>query len=87
MDTRIIQLDTLLVGTHNVHSSSAVRQLASRANLTLFTYTPSNDKLYPTDYNHDLCLISGHSLPDVVSTCYSYIHNANKAVKSAAYVI
>ncbi|CAG8939211.1 unnamed protein product [Penicillium salamii] len=29
--------------------------------------TPSNDKPFPAGYNHDLCLISGRSLPDVVS--------------------
>ncbi|KAJ5394289.1 uncharacterized protein N7487_011930 [Penicillium crustosum] len=29
--------------------------------------TPSNVKQYPAGYNHDLCLISGPSLPDVVS--------------------
>lgn len=29
--------------------------------------TPSNDKPYPAGYNHDLCLISSRSLPDVVS--------------------
>ncbi|CAG7990623.1 unnamed protein product [Penicillium nalgiovense] len=33
-----------------------------------YTYdTPSNDKRYPAGYNHDLCLISGPSLPDEVS--------------------
>lgn len=42
------------------------------SNRTIGTIThmydnPSNDKPYPAGYNHDLCLISGRSLPDVVS--------------------